>query len=265
MFKRTAAFLHPTEIVRRGYRYCNHPGPFPIEEADLRRLFPGISAERGHYRIPPNFPFKTGELSPICLQLVLRLARYAQPETVLEIGTFSGKTAYALAHVLPTAAIITVDVAIDMMTGMEDHYGTDMAYLQTRERIGVVYRGTDEERRIVQVMADSGSHECAKQIDAVLNGRRIDFALIDGAHSYTAVKADFEELVLPRLADGGIVVFDDYDLLMTHLGVTHYLLQKAYEDSYLFYWVTHPSEKSTLVFFVNRKEFRERLAHGGKR
>jgi hypothetical protein len=47
-----------------------------------------------------------------------------------------------------------------------------------------------------------------KNLDELLNGRKIDFAFIDACHSYIGIKNDFE-VVYPRLSPTGIVAFHD--------------------------------------------------------
>ena len=180
---------------------------------------------------------------------MLGLVRWLQPELIVELGTFTGKTTLLLSCEVPSARVITIDCPADKLANGGGHYGTDDAYLQPRDAIGSVYRGTDGASRITQILAKTGSDECALALDAALDGAAIEFAFIDASHSYSSVKCDFEQLILPRLGEHGVVVFDDYGLLMTHSGVTLYLLQKAYEEGFLFYWFAPSPSPTNCVLF----------------
>jgi hypothetical protein len=249
-------YLAPTQIRRRGERYSNHPGPYPIEEDELRIIFPNISPSCLTNESNEKFPYRSGELYSTDLDLLLRLVKYLEPSIVLEIGTFTGKTTFQLAKNLPSSLIITIDLPQEKIVGGNQLYGTDNAYLQPTNLIGTVFNGTPEEKQIVQIFSDSSTTQCQTTLDEILQGRKIDFAFIDGSHSYPNVKNDFENIVLPRLSSDGIAFFDDYGLLMTHLGVTHYLLEKAYAESFLFYWFA-PSEPTHSVIYLNCEEAKQ--------
>jgi predicted O-methyltransferase YrrM len=254
--KEKVNYLSPSQIKRRGERYSNHPGPYPIEEDDLKAIFPDIPSSAPPATTDEEFLYRSGELYFTDLEILLRLAKYLSPSIVLEIGTFTGKTTFHLAKCLPSSLIITIDLPKENIADNDQIYGTDNAYLQSINQIGAIFKNTKEEKQIVQILSDSNSVQCQMKLDEILQGRKIDFAFIDGSHSYSNVKNDFENVVLPRLSKNGIVVFDDYGLLMTHLGVTHYLLEKAYKDSFLFYWFA-PDELTHSVIYLNCDEAKQ--------
>ena len=139
------------------------------------------------------------------------------------------------------------------MTGKENNYGTDHAYFLTRNSIGNNYKGTKEEEKITQIFADSTSTECQQYLNKLLKGNKIDFAFIDGAHDYESVKHDFEKLILPKLAEDGVVIFDDYSNLSTQPGVASFLTEKARKDNFLFYWFApypNPNKKIHHVSYL---------------
>jgi predicted O-methyltransferase YrrM len=251
-----ANFLEPTQIDGLGPRYQNHPGPYAIDDVDLNRVFPGILEVQAEPYLEAHV---RGDANPPNLRFLTRVVAYTEPKKVLEVGTFRGKTAYNFALNTPTdSEIITIALPKDMISTQIPGYGTDYAYFQSRNEIGDVFKGKPEGKKIRQIIADSRSIVCQQQLDTLLKGVPIDFAFIDASHDHDAVKANFEELVLPRMRTNGIVVFDNYSDLQTHPGVAHYLTSKAYEDGYVFYWYAPLNEKTSCVLFINDPESRNR-------
>lgn len=130
-----------------------------------------------------------------------------QPETLVEIGTFDGTTALHLAvNSKDTARVFTLDlpgsepaVAARPLAPGDDAYIADGRKLQRR------YTGTPVAAKVEQWLGDSATFDFAR----ALGGRRVDFAFIDGAHSYDYVRSDTERL-LDVLAPGGVLVWHDY-------------------------------------------------------
>jgi predicted O-methyltransferase YrrM len=242
-------YCKPTDLARRGSRYRAHPGPYPFDQRDLARICPAFLARDPDHDAVTERQYRTGELVPAALPLLLGLAAWLRPQTVVEVGTYTGKTAYLLARELPQSEVITIDCPREAFDQTTRIYSTDEAYLQAEADIGAAFRGTEAGARIVQVLADTQSEPCAAELDAKLAGRPIDFALIDASHSYDCVKHDFERLILPRLNPLGLIVLDDYNLLMTHSGVSLYLLEKAYRERFLFYWYAPEGAETNLVMF----------------
>lgn len=247
---RAPQFLEPAKIEGLGERYKVHPGPYALTEVDLNRIFPGISGVTAE---PLIEDFVKGDADPPNLSLLCRLVSYLQPQNVLEVGTFRGKTTYNLAAYSPhNARIITVDLPEECRTGEKLGYGTDLVYLQKKEDIGILFKNSPQNSKIIQIFGDSTSEKCYGEIDGILTlDETIDFAFIDAAHDYCSVKHNFEELVLPRLSENGVVVFEDYGNLATHVGVSHYLQRKAHDDGFVFYWHAPLEEKTTCVLFIN--------------
>jgi len=243
-------FLKPSDIKETGKRYFRYPGPFAIDEPDLNYLFPGISnIETTEYH-----KFLKGQLEIYNLEFINRLVKSLQPKTILEIGTFKGRTTYNMAKNTKESKIITIDIA----DGKTNTYsGVDLVYHQKPKDVGTYFKNTKESKRITQIFSDSLSPECQKLLDFALDEKKIDFAFIDAGHDYESVRHNFEELVLPRLAHGGVVVFEDYIRPLSIIGVSHYLLQKAHDDGYIFYWYApRKGEHTNEVLFVNLPEAR---------
>jgi len=243
-------FLKPCDIKEMGKRYFRYPGPFAIDEPDLEYFFPGIS----NIKTNEYHRFLKGQLEIYNLKFINKLVKYLQPKTIVEIGTFKGRTTYNMAKNTKESKIITIDIA----DGETDTYsGVDLVYHMKKEKVGLYYKNTKVEERITQLFTDSLSPRCQMELDLALGGKKIDFAFIDAGHDYESVRHNFEELVLPRLAYGGIVVFEDYIRPLSIIGVSHYLLQKAHDDGYIFYWYAPREGNHTNdVIFVNLPEAR---------
>ena len=247
-------FLEPTRISGIGPRYKGHPGPYAITEADLAKIFPEIGDVRPvPYGVDNHVK---GDADPSNLELLTRLVAHLQPKTILEIGTFRGKTTYNLAlYAPPDSTVFTIDLPLDMI-GEADipGYGTDRPYFQHSSKIGKEFKGSNIEKKIQQIFADSCKKEAQTLLDEMLRDGKIDFAFIDASHDYESTKINFEELVLPRLNDGGVVVFDNYGDLATHVGISHYLQRKAHDEGYVFYWYAPLDKRTTCVIFFKSAE-----------
>ena len=249
-----ANFLKPTEIADLGERLFRHPGPYPIKDEDLEKIFPGI----GHVRVEPLLidTHIKGDLDPPDLRFLTRLVKHLEPMRILEVGTYRGRTTYNMAHSSPDALVITIDLPREKRAGDLEYYGTDVKYFQEGKDIGIFFRGKPEESRITQVLADSLSEECKHYVDELLKGNKLDIAFIDSSHDYISVKRNFENLILPRMSEDGVVVFDDYVRPFTHVGISHYLTRKAHDDGFVFYWYAPGNEETHCVIFLNIPETR---------
>ena len=227
-------YLKPTDINKR---YENHPGPYIIGDNELNKIFPDILKEK----IQLYYNKVHGELDDDNIILINKLVSYLKPRIILEIGTFRGRTTMNMLKNSPSSKIITID------TIKENVFTSGMD--KTHIKSNLKYKSLIDTNEICCICNDSLF--CSHDLDCVLNGESIDFAFIDGNHSYTNVSSDFEKIVMPRLSDNGVVVFDDYNNLFSSVGVTMYLLQKAYYDRYVFYWYKPKDKKTNEVIFVN--------------
>jgi predicted O-methyltransferase YrrM len=109
--------------------------------------------------------------------------------TIVEIGTADSGTHLLLSELIYSSKIM---VAID---------------LEIRNRISMSAINTNNDSRMV-IKGSSHSHETYSKLKMVLGGDKIDLLFIDGDHTYSGVKNDFEiykKLVSPK----GIVAFHD--------------------------------------------------------
>jgi predicted O-methyltransferase YrrM len=126
---------------------------------------------------------------------LVQLVRRHRPQTVLEIGTLAGGSLWAWCRVAaPDATIVSIDLPRGPFGG-----GYDAPWsAQLRE---YARRG----QTLHLLRADSHSPETLHEVERLLPGP-IDFAFIDGDHSYSGVRQDFE-MYGPLV--GGLIAFHD--------------------------------------------------------
>jgi predicted O-methyltransferase YrrM len=113
------------------------------------------------------------------------------PRFFCEIGSAQGGTLFLLARVCaPEATIISIDRRISWVRSL------------IHEQIA------DRKQRVLCVRGDSGSSETIRRVKSILGGNQLDCLFIDGDHSLTGVKADFENYS-PLVRPGGIIAFHD--------------------------------------------------------
>jgi cephalosporin hydroxylase len=127
-----------------------------------------------------------------------RLVAERRPRTVLEIGTADGGTLFAHARLAHEQALI---VSIDLPEGpFGGGYPT--------RRIPLYRSFAGPAQRIELVRADSHAASTTQLLETLFDGRRIDYAFIDGDHTYDGVRQDFE-LCLRFAAPDAIIAFHD--------------------------------------------------------
>lgn len=129
---------------------------------------------------------------------LLRVLEERRPKTIIEIGTAWGGTLFLFTRVVDAhASIISVDLPSGLFHGGYANYRM------------VLYKSFAREAQVVHlVRADSHSPETLEQVKKLLEGRAVDFLMIDGDHSYEGVKKDFETYS-PLVKPGGLVAFHD--------------------------------------------------------
>jgi predicted O-methyltransferase YrrM len=136
---------------------------------------------------------KLRELAPL-----LALLRRRSPRVVVEIGTAGGGTLYAWCRVAEREAVL---VSIDLPGGP---FGGGY----TRDDVSTFRAYGRPEQELHFIRADSHASETRSQLETILNGREIDFLMIDGDHTYDGVRRDFE-MYAPLVRVGGLVAFHD--------------------------------------------------------
>ncbi|MDJ0741055.1 MAG: class I SAM-dependent methyltransferase [Gammaproteobacteria bacterium] len=163
-----------------------------LPSARSRFAVPFVFQGRGHFKtIRPR-------QNPVEIERLFEIICDLQPERVLEVGTARGGTLYLWAQAASDNATL---VSVDLPGG--DFGG---AYADCR---GGLYQAFARQGQNLQLLlADSHRPETRQKVVDHFYGEQIDFAFIDGDHTYEGVKADFLDygkLVRP----GGIIAFHD--------------------------------------------------------
>jgi predicted O-methyltransferase YrrM len=152
---------------------------------------------------------------------LLKFVDRIKPKVVLEIGTANGGTLFLFSRIAPRDANI---ISIDLPGGK---FGG--GYSKWRE---ILYKSFTLPGQTIHLLrADSHKRDTLEQVEAVLDGREIDFLFIDGDHAYEGVKMDFE-MYSPLVKKGGIVAFHD---IVPHPPETGCEVSKLWEEMKLRY------------------------------
>jgi predicted O-methyltransferase YrrM len=244
--------IHPTQLeVYPGQdprRWTRNPSPPEITPHDFERIFPGIDTVSVSTDLLPKHI--RGDTNPGNLNTLLKVAKWLNPTTILEIGTFRGRTALGFSQNTLAKKIITVDLPLGAVTSGPS-YGPDAEYLRTSDR-PVLFDSTVT--RISQVFADcTNQTDLSSTIEKALDGSSIDLAYIDAAHTFEGVIVPFTT-ILPKMAPNGIIAFDDY-MKPAFAAVTEAISYLARERGFVFYSVAHPNPvdhgTTSTVFFIN--------------
>lgn len=139
-----------------------------------------------------------------CYQLraeVCALMRMLQQENVrtcAELGTAAGGTLYMLTRAVADDALI-VSVDLPNMT---------WAFGNTSIKVPLFEAMARDRQRVVCIRSDSKRVSTRLAFERTLEGRLLDFLLIDGDHSYYGVKNDFENY-RHYVKPGGLIGFHD--------------------------------------------------------
>jgi predicted O-methyltransferase YrrM len=132
------------------------------------------------------------------IEALLGLLETCPPRAVLEIGTANGGTLWLLTRVAsPDAVLVSVDLP---------RVAPDVGYADWRERVYASFGKSGQ--RVSLIRGDSHRHDTFERVRAALDGRTVDFLLIDGDHSYEGVRADWE-MYRALLSPHGVVAFHD--------------------------------------------------------
>lgn len=196
---------------RRYSRNCGlaastHPSPLTT----LRRRALRWGAQRSLPRLGPALRWNSAALAAASqhrgavqkrdeFKALLDLLKSAGPlDTVVEIGTAQGGTFFAWCKLgSRTATIVSIDLPGGEFGGGYGEDGIRRMRSYARHR---------QETHFLQL--DSHAPETKQELEKVLNGRKIDFLMVDGDHSYEGVLADYE-MYSPLVRHGGLIAFHD--------------------------------------------------------
>lgn len=161
-----------------------------------------------------------GFLSPYEAVSLYRLAAGLGPDsTIVEIGSWKGKSTYCLARGLRAGRVVAIDPF-------------DAAGEQGSREIYSANRGSgpllDQFTRRMDALGVSPKIEVLQGYSTQFVGRipRIDLLFIDGDHSIDGCGFDFLNYA-PALAPGGYIAFHDYNPSRKELGPTWVIERKV--------------------------------------
>jgi hypothetical protein len=149
------------------------------------------------------------------LIVVNKLVKTFQPVNLLEIGTFDGRTTLNLATNSPESArVYTLDLPPENLEATKFPLACGEKSYVIKEKSGAKYRGTDCERKIVQLYGDSATFDFSPFLNMM------GFIFIDGSHAYEYVLNDSKTCINLINKEKGIILWHDY---MKWKGVTQAL------------------------------------------
>jgi predicted O-methyltransferase YrrM len=136
---------------------------------------------------------KLAEFVPLLALLARR-----PPAVAVEIGTHHGGSFYALCKVAdPHATLVSIDLPGGLFGG---------GYSEQELR---AMRGYGLSTQSLHFLAcDSQDLSTRDAVIKLLDGREVEFLMIDGDHRYEGVRRDFE-LYSPLVGNGGLIAFHD--------------------------------------------------------
>jgi hypothetical protein len=144
---------------------------------------------------------RPGNVSDAELVAMARLVAIRRPSSLLEIGTFDGRTTLALAANAPEGAVVTtLDLPADATHSLPIE-GRD-AVLIDKPVSGALIAGSPYASRVKQLYGDSATYD--------FGSLAVDFAFIDGSHSYEYALSDSRRVRAMMRGDRGIILWHDY-------------------------------------------------------
>lgn len=131
-----------------------------------------------------------------------------KPKILVELGTHSGNSYFSFCQSVATNKTNTKCYAVDTWQG-DQHAGS-----YSEEIYEKVFQHNEKNYKAFSNLMRMTFDEAVNQFE----DGSINLLHIDGLHTYEAVKHDFETW-LPKMADGGIVIFHDTKVLERGFGV----------------------------------------------
>ncbi len=131
-------------------------------------------------------------ISPLEIYFLESLFQLLHPSRILVIGNSFGWSSFALAMLNPDAKVLTIEVGEEPFTDMWIELSNEIANREGLAAKAVKGRSPDDLQKIM-AQADFAD---------------VDFAFIDGSHSPSHIRADFEG-TLPHASGSAVFVFHD--------------------------------------------------------
>jgi len=139
------------------------------------------------------------------------LVQVGKPRTIVELGTHSGNSYFAICQAVKQYETVSKCYAVDTWQG-DSH-----ALSYGEEIYGMVRKHNEENYASFSKLLRMTFDEALSKFE----DGSVDLLHIDGLHTYEAVKHDFETW-LPKLAPGAIVLFHDTNVRKDDFGVWKY-------------------------------------------
>ncbi len=161
-----------------------------IVELDFK-IFRNLSLRRIEWKIQP------AQVKEEFMGILKILAKL-KPTVILEIGTATGGTFFALSRLAsPDGVLVSVDLPHGLFGGGYPEW-----------RIPLYKSFAMHNQQISLIREDSHAPSTLRAVKAVLGGRKLDVLFIDGDHTYNGVKMDFE-MYHNLVRRGGVIAFHD--------------------------------------------------------
>jgi len=168
-----------------------------------------------------NSDSRAGNVSCQELLAIAGVIAFRRPKVLLEIGTFDGNTTLQMALNAPAGAVVhTIDLPPEESRTRQPVSPSDVPFIHDALKVRRKYQDSSVEAKVVQHLGDSTDFG----FEAFTRQGAIDFAFVDGGHSYECVKSDTEN-VMRHLAPDGVVMWHDFTPLWS--GVYQYLTELA--------------------------------------
>lgn len=170
---------------------------------EISDVFPGIDSV--DIEIINCFSRVIGtSIDPLEVLYLNAIARHVNARRICEVGTYDGNTILNLAANTPeNAVLVTIDLPPDWDGALSIDVPESRRNITDRSRVGIQYRGTEYEKKIVQVYGDSAL------LDWDNLGGPFDLVFIDGCHEHRYVESDTEN-AYRCLDENGVIVWHDY-------------------------------------------------------
>ena len=187
---------------------------------DILDIFPG--AEQACKIVVEHLPDADKSLPLHELASLALITKAVKPKQILEIGTYSGRTALNFAQNSPEDCIIwTLDLPSAETNAFACAPGGD---IKQSPCAGMDYNGKDVEHKIRQLRSDFPAFDFSPYFG------KIDVVFVNGDHSYEAVKSDTAD-ALKMVKPNGYVIWHDFANYGDTNGVTRAVLEALPGDN----------------------------------
>ena len=129
---------------------------------------------------------------------LLNILKTENPKNILEIGTANGGTLFLFSRISDKNAKI---ISIDLPNGK---FGGGYKKWRTTLYKSFILK----EQSIHLLRKDSHEEETLYEVNKILNKEKLDLLFIDGDHTYSGAKLDFE-MYSPLVKKNGYIIFHD--------------------------------------------------------